>query len=212
VLAPRQGEAERRAVARIVDPPALPPLERSPPPAVVARIRVGRASGMQRLRVHRCGTVAQSLMAVGSLASRRQLAANAFALSTSMVMLAALPGVRSILLPPPPPMLVAQPSTSPYQLWMSVRSKSPESFYVVLESEFWANRRARIERHAAAGGSMHAELALRRLLRPLSRDEEEGTLWVERRRHFLTRDFAPGERVGRYFLSYLIRPRHNAFQ
>ena len=34
---------------------------------------------------------------------------------------------------------------------------------------------------------------------------EDGTVWVERRRRFLTREFAPGERVGRYSLSYLTR-------
>jgi hypothetical protein len=39
-------------------------------------------------------------------------------------------------------------------------------------------------------------------------DGEEGTIWIERRRHFLGREYTPGERVGRYSISYLNRLAH----
>ena len=39
-------------------------------------------------------------------------------------------------------------------------------------------------------------------------DEDDGTIWIERRRTFLTREFFPGERVGRYPLSYVSRLSH----
>jgi hypothetical protein len=38
--------------------------------------------------------------------------------------------------------------------------------------------------------------------------ENDGDVWVERRRRFLTREFNPGERVGRYSLNYLSHLGH----
>jgi hypothetical protein len=160
--------------------------------------------------VHQCRSVAQSLMVVGGLSSRRQVATNVLALVTSVTMLAALPGLRSILTPPPPPVPRAVPSTSPYQLWIDVDSRSPESFYVTLESQFWANRRAPVQVHEDPDHAVRAELRLRRLARPATTDVNDGTVWIERRRHFLTREFAPGEQVGRYSLSYLFPVHHDS--
>ena len=105
-------------------------------------------------------------------------------------------------------MVVAPSSNSPYQLWVSLDTPAPEAFSVSLESEFWTNRRANVRRVAGETAPPRAELSLRRLHQQTFSTEEEGTVWVERRQRFLTREFVPGERVGRYFLSYLFRLPH----
>jgi hypothetical protein len=212
VLAPRQQEADARAIARLAAPThaaATAHVAVAPPSGGE---RVGLARESRQLRVHQCRSVAQSLLAIGGLSSRRQVATNVLALAASVAMLAAMPGLRSILLPPPPPLPLAVPSTSPYQLWIDVDSRSPESFYVALESQFWANRRAPVETHEGPDHAVRAELRLRRLARPATTDVNDGTVWVERRRHFLTREFAPGEQVGRYSLSYLFPVRHDSLR
>jgi hypothetical protein len=116
-------------------------------------------------------------------------------------MLAASPDLRGILRPPPAPM-VAPLSLSPYQLQVGLDTDWPRDFAVVLESDFWANRRATV---SAAGNMPRVELRLSRLARQRSHDVDDGILWVERRRRFLTREFLEGERVGRFPLASLIQ-------
>jgi hypothetical protein len=41
-----------------------------------------------------------------------------------------------------------------------------------------------------------------------SANEDDGIVWIERRRRFLTREFFPGERVGRYSVPYLSHLGH----
>jgi hypothetical protein len=118
----------------------------------------------------------------------------------SAVMIAALPDLRALLLPPPPPAVVGPASASPYYLWVGLETRNPEAFQVVLESGFWANRRVDAVAH---DGSVRAEIRLRRLSHNTVPDSEDGTLWIERRRRFLFREFDPGERVGRYTFSYV---------
>jgi hypothetical protein len=160
-------------------------------------------------RVHQCRTLAQSVLVIGGLRSARQIASNVLALGTSAMMLVATPGILSILAPPPAPTPVARPSASSSQLEIGVESRSPASFYVAMESDYWANRRVRVE-DDPAGAAPRALLHLRRLMRPRTTDADDGTVWIERRRHFLSREFAPGDRVGRYFLSYLIPQRNDS--
>jgi hypothetical protein len=74
---------------------------------------------------------------------------------------------------------------------------------VALDSRFWRNRRLEVAPHNGADGSMRAEIRLQQLSAPALEDPEDGVARVERRRWFLTREFAPGECVGRYDLSYL---------
>jgi hypothetical protein len=64
-----------------------------------------------------------------------------------------------------------------------------------------------VQRPAAGGGIPRAELPLRRAAFQSTQLVEDGTVWVERRRRFLFREFDPGERVGQFFLSYLMVPR-----
>jgi hypothetical protein len=80
---------------------------------------------------------------------------------------------------------------------------------VVLESGYWANRKAPVERYTGANASVRAEMILRRFTGQQTEDPEHGTVWVERRRRFLTREFTPGERVGRYSVAYLNRLGHD---
>jgi hypothetical protein len=147
-------------------------------------------------------------MAIGGLRSAWQLALNAVAGLASTAMLVALPDLHSILLPPPVPAVVAPSSPSPYYLWVSLDTRHPDRFLVVLESGFWSNRRAEVTRQGGANPSARAEIRLNRPVRQTASDAEDGTVWIERRRRFLLREFAPGERVGRYSFSHVSRLGH----
>ena len=208
ILTPRQRDAAPRVIDRVVD--ALTPANRSHAPVVpfAATARLGFAAEKPRLRSHPCRHVAQAMMAIGNFTSRWQMAMNGLAVFMSTAMLLALSDFRCILLPPPAPIAIAPASTSPYYLWVSLDTKHPDYFQVVLESAFWSNRRAEVLPHSGANASMRAEILLRRLARPTTPNEEDGTVWIERRRRFLTREFAPGERVGHYSFSYLTRLGH----
>jgi hypothetical protein len=100
-------------------------------------------------------------------------------------------------------MVVTPLSASPYELRVTLDTDRPRDFAVVLESDFWANRRADL---TAAGGTSYAELRLSRLWQQRSRDVDDGIVWVERRHRFLTRTFVDGERVGRFPLGSLLQP------
>jgi hypothetical protein len=126
----------------------------------------------------------------------------------SIVMLAALPDLRNVLSPPPSPVVVPPSSPSPYYLWISLDTKHPEAFTVVLESGFWSNRRAQVASYEGANGSVRAELRLNRLGFQTTSDEENGTVWIERRRKLLTREYESGERIGSYSFSYITRLGH----
>lgn len=217
MLTPRQRGANERALG--VQAELLAPVSRADggipigathgastvatPRAAAARL--GFAATRRTLVLHRCRNIAQAVIAISGMASRRQIAVNALALATSVVMLIALRDLRAIVAPPPAPQVVLPISPSPYQLWVSLDTPEPRYFSVVLESQFWANRRSTVESYTGANASTRAELRLTRLLRPMTEDLEDGTVWVERRRRLLTREFAPGERVGRYTFSHIIR-------
>jgi hypothetical protein len=207
LLTPRQRDARQRVVDRLADA-RVPSHKGNVAAPVVARARLGFAAEKRRLRSHRCRHVAQAVMAVGDLTSVRQVATNVLALALSVTMVLALPDLLDVVRPPLAPAVVAPSSPSPYHLWVSLDTKRPESFYVVLESGFWSNRRAEVAAYGGANASVRAEMRLNRLTRQTSREEEDGIVWVERRRRFLSRDFAPGERVGRYTLSYVARLGH----
>jgi len=201
LLTPWQPEARQSVINRLMLTSVRTTRERP----VSAGMTLAFASERQRLRSHRCRYAAQSILAVGDFASRSQVAANVLAFGVSAVMLVALPDIRNVLDPPPPPVVVSPSSPSPYYLWVSLDTKRPEAFDVVFESGFWSNRRADVAEHPGAGGSARAEMRLNRLGRQTTIDQEDGTVWVERRRKFLTRDYRSGEQVGSYSLSYLTR-------
>jgi hypothetical protein len=139
------------------------------------------------------------------LGSRWQACLNVFAVLVTVGMLAALPDIRCILLPPAAPDAVVPSSPLPYELWVSLATKNPDCFQVMLESDFWANRRADVKMHEGGKGVPRAELRLQRQVNASSHNEEDGTVWVERRQRFLTRQFTSGERVGHFSISYLNR-------
>lgn len=207
VLAPRQRGSGRWAVDRLSDSLA-PAREDAPGASLLRSPRLGFAAERRRLRCHRASHLAQSLMSAGGFTSVPQMALNAFAAAASVVVIAALPDLQWILLPPPAPAVVAPSSPSPYHLWVSLDTKHPDRFLVVLESGFWSNRRSEVTFQRGSSPSARAEIHLRRLARQTADDEEDGTVWIERRRWFLGREFAPGERVGRYSFSYVSRLGH----
>jgi hypothetical protein len=55
---------------------------------------------------------------------------------------------------------------------------------------------------------VRAVIQLYRLTGVMAASEEDGVVWIERRRRFLGREFLPGERVGRYSIPYLTRLGH----
>jgi hypothetical protein len=210
LLAPRQRDAGRRDAGRSAAerPAAERPAAERPADALpagshgqtgTARAQFGFASDGGSLRIHQAGHLAGAVLAVSGTTSRWQIGVTALAALTSVAMLAAAPDLRGILLPPRAPM-IAPLSVSPYQLQIGLDTERPRDFAVVLESGFWANRRTVV---TAVGGVSRAELRLSRLARQPSRDIDDGVVWVERRRRFLTREFVEGERVGRIALGSL---------
>jgi hypothetical protein len=147
-------------------------------------------------------------MRLGNFSERRQAAVNALAVFVSLVMVVALPDMRSVLLPHPAPVAVTPASPSPYVLWVSLNTKHPRYFGVVMESEYWSNRRENVKWRDELIPSMRAEIPFHRLIGVSQASEDEGAVWIERRRHFLTREYFPGERVGRYSIPYLSHLGH----
>ena len=182
---------------------AAPIVTALPPVWGVPAMRIGRAAVAPRLATHPCRHVAQAAMAVGGLTSRAQAAANVIAVLVSAVMLVALPDLRRIVWPAPVPSVVRASSSSSYELSVSLDTRRPGDFSVVFESEYWANRRAAVVPRDDL--PPNAEVRLTRTSTQAGSDEENGTVWIERRRRFLGREMAPGERVGHYTLSYVSR-------
>ena len=205
LLTPVQRGASRAAVENVRDAlsPSSPDLE--PPSVVASGTRYGFASQTQNLRVQPCRHLSQALMAVGGLSSRCQLAANAIALTTTAFVCAAMADLRSTLLPPSPPMVIRPVSPSPYYLWVSLDTPRAEDFRVVLESRYWTNRRTNVVQYSGPNASNRAEIRLLRFSHARGNNPEDGTIWVERRRKFLWRDYTAGERVGQFTLPYLYR-------
>jgi hypothetical protein len=199
ILTPWQPEARQSVIDKLTLASGRPTRERP----MAAEMTRAFASERHRVRSHRCRHAAQSIMAVGEFSSRSQVAVNFLAIALSIIMVVALPDIRDVLAPPAPPVAVKPSSPSPYYLWISLDTKRPEAFTVLLESGFWANRRADVANHTGPGGSARAEMRLSRLSRQETADEEDGRVSVERRQKFLTREFQLGERVGSYSLSYL---------
>jgi len=208
ILTPRQRGAGRQFITRLAA--ALPRVSGRGAPGQprIAPARLGFAAVGPRLRSHRCRHVAQAMMALGDFTNGWQKAVSALAVVVSCAMLFALPDLRAILVPPPVPAAVTPSSPSPYYLWVSLDTKHPKRFQVKLESEYWSNRRATVTAHSGANASMRAEIFLHRLTSRTIPNEEDGTVWIERRRHFLGREYASGERVGRYSVAYLTRLDH----
>lgn len=199
ILTPWQPEARQSVINRLT----LPSIRATSERPIAAEMTRAFASEQPRVRSHRCRHAAQSILAIGDFFSRYQVAVNVLAIGVSVIMVMALPDIRDVLAPPTPPVAVKPSSSSPYYLWVSLDTKRPEAFTILFESGFWANRRADVEDHTGPGGSMRAEMRLNRLGGQGAVDEEDGRVWVERRRKFLTREFQLGERVGSYSLSYL---------
>jgi hypothetical protein len=204
-------DAEQPAVIDAYDggratPPAHVPAARIttalPPVWGVPAVRIGHAAVAPRLATHPCRHVAQAVMAVGGLTSRTQAAANVIGVLVSAVMLVALPDLRRIVWPAPVPSVVGAASSS-YQLSVSLDTRRSGDFSVVFESEYWANRRAAVVPRGDLPAN--AEVRLTRTSTQAGSNEENGTVWIERRRRFLGREMAPGERVGHYTLSYVSR-------
>jgi hypothetical protein len=208
ILTPHQREAGQETTDLLAPAVRSANPENAGAKTFLPETRLGFAAEKKRLRCHRCLHVAQAMMTVGGLISGWQMAVNVVAVFISIIMLLASSDLRCILLPPPAPIAVPPTSTSPYDLWVSLDTKHPDYFQVVLESGFWSNRRAEVAPHDGANPSVRAEIRLHRLARPSVPDEEDGIVWIERRRRFLTREFSPGERVGRYSFSYLTRLGH----
>ena len=207
ILTPNQPDARIEAAGSLSDV-SIQPSVTAQVEAAVAPAQFGFAAELPQLRLHRCGHLAKAVMVLGSLVSRRQVAFNLFAVLLSVIVLAGLPDLRSILFPPAVPNPVAPASPSPYELWVSLDTKHPQCFDVVLESDYWSNRRVEVSRRTETIQSVRAVISFHRAMGMTSAHEDDGIIWVERRRRFLGREFLPGERVGRYSIPYLTRIGH----
>ncbi len=198
LLTPRQRDVARAASARVSDhvPVPLPRYSRTS----ATGPQLGYAAARRSFRAIGCHHVSDAVMAIGGLSSRRQVMTNVVAVLASAAMLIALPDLGNVVLPPAAPIVVATAGSSPFHLAITLDSPAAEAFAVALESRFWANRRQVLQR---TGGVSRANIPLHRLSQRVQWELDDGTLWVERRRGFLFRDYAPGERVGAYSLRYL---------
>jgi hypothetical protein len=146
---------------------------------------------------------------VGDFTSWSQLTTNVLALAVSVVMALALRDIRNVLEPPAAPRVVLPGSPSPYYLWVSLDTDRPEAFTAKLVSGFWSNRRADVVAYGGADASVRAEMRLTRAGRQSTIDERNGTVWIERRRKFLNRDFQPGERIASYPFAHITGLPHD---
>ena len=204
VLTPWQAEARQSAIERIATTTSSARRGSQDGGMVL-----GFASVHKKLRSHRCRHTAQSVMAVGDFTRGSQVTANVLGLAVSVVMALALPDIRNVLAPPAPPRVVQPGSPSPYYLWVSLDSKRAEAFRAALESAFWSNRRADVVAYGGANASVRAEMRLSRHARPSTIDEQNGTVWIERRRKFLNRDFLAGERIASFPLAHITKLPHD---
>jgi hypothetical protein len=204
VLTPWQAEARQSAIEKIATTTRpVPPTSRN------GGMVLGFASVQKKLRSHRCRHAAQSIMAVGHFTSRSQLTTNVLALAVSVVMALALRDIRNVLQPPAAPRVVLPGSPSPYYLWVSLDTDRPEAFRAELESGFWSNRRADVFAYGGADASARAEMRLSRHSRQSTIDEQNGTVWIERRRSFLNREFQAGERIASYPFAHITGLHHD---
>jgi hypothetical protein len=206
LLTPHQPDARQRAVDELIHARAGRQPER--PALVPAELKLGFAASRPALGLHACRHLAQVMMSLGRLTSPRQMVVNVYALVVSAGMILAAPDLAHILVPPPAPAVVSPSSASPYYLWVSLDTRSPKSFRVQLESDFWVNRVAEVKDFGGTDIPPRAELHIQRLPDHLSTDEDNGTIWIERRRSVLHREFRAGERVGGYPLYYVNRLSH----
>lgn len=204
VLTPRQREARARAVSRIaVEQTAeMGGSSRRATGAVEHDFQWGFAAGRKKLAIHRVRNLVGAVLQIAELPRASQRAVNLLAAVCTLLMAAALPDIANILNPPQAPMVIGPRSPSPYSLWVSLDTRDTRHYSAVLESGFWANRRADVISHGSSA-PVRAQLPLTRLRHFASMNEEDGIVWVERRRRFLGREFAGVERVGRYSLAYL---------
>lgn len=209
LLTPHQPDGGQAELA--LSRPALPALPALPARAVraeergggsprVARGAFGFAAEAHTFRSIRCRHLADAVLAIADMGSRRQFAVNSAAVCASAMVMAAAPDLQNTLFPPPAPMVVETTGSSPFHLAVTLDSRRAGAFVVALESRFWANRRQQLQR---AGDVSRANVPLHRLSQRAMWELDDGTLWVERRRGFLFREYGPGERVGVYSLRYL---------
>ena len=204
LFAPHQSDAKQPAIDLMMSAPVRPAsLSGSAIP------RLAFAAVPRSLQSHRGHHLAQALMTMGNFSSKVQTVMNVIAVFISVLIAAALPDLGCAIRPPEVPAVVAPSSPSPYYLWVSLDTTKAGYFRVVLESKFWANRRSDVKNYGGADASVRAEIPLHRLDLQSPFDEEEGIVWIERRYRFLNREFLPGERVGRYTISYLTRIAHD---
>jgi hypothetical protein len=207
ILTPYQSGVSQPVIDRLAKA-STPTAKKEALAAFPSSKRLGYAAERPQLSPHRCRHVAQAMMALGQFTYPGQMATNLLALTVSTMIFWALPDLRSILWPHLAPTAVPPASSSPYDLWVSLNTKHPEYFSVVLESGYWSNRRAEVKRYGGPTPSVRAEIHFHRLTGRTTANEDDGDVWIERRRRFLTREFNPGERVGHYSIPYLSHLGH----
>lgn len=200
LLTPHQPDGGIGELERALPVRALRAEERASGSQRVVGGAFGFAAEAHALRSIRCRHLADAVLTIANLRSQRQLAINTAAVCASAMVVVAAPDLQNALFPPPAPMVVETTGSSPFHLAVTLDSPRAGAFVVALESRFWANRRQQLQR---TGNMSRANVPLHRLSQRAMWELDDGTLWVERRRGFLFREYGPGERVGAYSLRYL---------
>jgi hypothetical protein len=208
VIIPRQLHKTARANAKSTQLGEAPGSEKPASIPAVDQQRVGYAAELPRQKVRSVWHVAEALMHLGGLFSRRQIFMNMLAVIISSVVLFAFADQKRILLPPTAPNAVPPAFVLPNHLSVSLDTDEPEAFQLVFESSYWANRRAHFTLRSGATTVSQADVNLHRLADAPNSDMNLGTIWIERRNRFLNREYTHGERVGRYSYAYLKGLRH----
>ena len=190
-----RGTAERDRESRATTRPVQPT-------SLNGGMVLGFASVQRKLRSHRCRHAAQSIMAVGDFSSRSQLTVNVLALAVSVVIALALGDIRNVTEPP------------------LRRESYPRLAFALLSvgqsrhrtaRRFQGRARVRDSGPIVAPTSSPMAVLTRRCGRQIrltrhgqyTIDERDGTVWIERRRTFLTREFQAGERIASYPFAHI---------
>lgn len=203
ILTPKQRDAKSENLKRV----DLALQRVKPTPRRSFSLRLGYAAGYSALRLHPCSHLTRAVMSLSRLTSAVHIALLPVTFAVTLALAIASHDMWCILRPPEAPLAIAASSPSPAFLRIGLQTAQPNYFKVLLESEYWVNRRAPVGPPGSPFDFPYAEIPLVRAARPTTgdADTDEGTVWVERRRLFLGREFQFGERVGRYSVSEFSR-------
>jgi hypothetical protein len=201
ILTPHQSEAHPEILSKVY---LL--LQRMKPTAgdgLVHR-RIGYATGRTPpLQLHRCNHLIDAVRAITASTSRFQVIFSAVTVVCTLLLAIASKDLVFLFIPPPPPEITTLSSPADRSLRLRIDTRHSDYYGLVLESEYWVNRNAEVQRGEGTIPSAIADIPLVRASQAVVGHERDGTIWLERRARFLGRDFQQRDRVNHFTLSSL---------